>query len=320
MKVLVTRQLPENTQKRLEQLQHIELIQWKEDGAIPHDTLLSLVKGVDAIFCLLTDKIDKQVLDAAGPQLKVVSTMSVGYDHIDIKELKARNIQVGYTPDCLTEATADLTLLLVLSAARRIKEGIRAAENGEWSVWRPTWLCGSQFSGKTLGVVGMGRIGEAVAKRLKAFGITRILYHGRSRKPQAEAELGAEFASFDDLLTKSDYITVCCALTPETQDLFDYQAFSKMKPSVVFVNTARGGIVNQDDLVKALEDGKIRAVGLDVTVPEPLPTDHKLYQFPNCIILPHIASATLETREQMATMALQNILAVLDGEDIPFGL
>ncbi|CAO3586728.1 unnamed protein product [Absidia cylindrospora] len=292
----------------------------EEDCAMPREELLTSVKGVDAIFCLLTDRIDKTVLDAAGPQLKVVSTMSVGFDHIDVDELKARNIQVGYTPDCLTDATADLTVLLLLSAARRIKEGIRAAEQGEWREWRPNWLLGSQFSGKTLGVVGLGRIGKAVAERLKAFGITRILYHGRSRKLQAESDIGAEFSSFDNLLKNSDYITVCSALTPETQDMFDYTAFSKMKPTAVFVNTARGGIVKQDDLVRALEDGKVGAVALDVTTPEPLPTDHKLYQFPNCIVLPHIASATLETREKMATMALDNILAVMNGQPVPFGL
>ncbi|KAI8100164.1 D-isomer specific 2-hydroxyacid dehydrogenase [Halteromyces radiatus] len=319
MKVLVTRELPKHTQNRLEK-QDLELIQWKKDCTIPRDTLLNWVKGVDAIICLLTDKIDKELLDHAGPQLKVVATVSIGYDHCDITELRARNIQIGYTPDCLTDATADLTLLLVLAASRCFKEGIRAAENGEWREWRPNWLLGSQFSGKTLGVIGLGRIGQAVAKRLKAFGITRILYHGRSQKPQAESELGAEFSSFDNLLKESDYITVCCALTPETQNLFDYVAFSKMKSTAVFVNTARGGIVKQDDLVRALDEKLIAAVGLDVTTPEPLPTDHKLYQFNNCIILPHVASATEETREKMASMALDNVLAAVQGQRIPYGV
>ncbi|ORX55818.1 hypothetical protein DM01DRAFT_1304441 [Hesseltinella vesiculosa] len=320
MKILVTRLLPPETQARLEQ-QDVELIQWQHDQAMPRDTLLSWVQGVDGLLCLLTDRIDNEVLDAAGPQLKVVATMSVGYDHLDIPSLKARNIQIGYTPDVLTDATADLTVLLTLAAARRMKEGIQAAETGEWREWRPTWLCGSQFTGKTLGVVGLGRIGEAVAKRMKAFGIHRVVYSGRSRKIEAETALGgADHVPLNELLQVSDYVAVCCALTDETKDLFDYSAFSKMKPSAVFVNTARGGIVKQDDLVRALEEHKIAGVGLDVTTPEPLPTDHALYRFPNCVILPHIASATMETRERMASMSLDNTLAALANQPVPYGV
>ena len=173
--------------------------------------------------------------------------MSVGFDHVDVNALLKRNIPLGYTPDVLTDATADLTVLLTLAAARRFKEGTAAAANGEWGAWRPTWLCGSQFSGKTLGVVGMGRIGEAVAQRLKPFGVSRILYWGRREKQNLSVD--AQFkSSLDDLLVESDYVIVCCALTPETKEMFNYAAFSKMKKSAVFVNTARGGIVQQDDL------------------------------------------------------------------------
>ncbi|ORE17687.1 FtsJ-domain-containing protein [Rhizopus microsporus] len=221
--------------------------------------------------------------------------MSVGYDHIDVEAVKARRILIGYTPDVLTDATADLTLLLILGAARRIKEGIQAAEHGQWREWRPTWLCGSQLTNKTVGIVGLGRIGEAVAHRLKAFGISRIVYTGRQRKMDIEDRIKADFVTFDHLLATSDFI-------------------------VVFVNSARGGIVDQEGLVKALEENLIGAVGLDVTDPEPLPPSHKLYSFPNCLILPHIGSATLETREKMASMALDNILSALNNQPLPYSI
>ncbi|CEG64003.1 hypothetical protein RMATCC62417_01050 [Rhizopus microsporus] len=226
-------------------------------------------------------------------QLKVIATMSVGYDHIDVEAAKARRILIGYTPDVLTDATADLTLLLILGAARRIKEGIQAAEHGQWREWRPTWLCGSQLTNKTVGIVGLGRIGEAVAHRLKAFGISRIVYTGRQRKMGIEDRIKAEFVTFDHLLADSDFVIVCCALTKETRHMFNYEAFSKMKKTAVFVNSARGGIVDQEGLVKALEENLIGAVGLDVTDPEPLPPSHKLYSFPNCLILPHIGKEYL---------------------------
>ncbi|KAI7901839.1 D-isomer specific 2-hydroxyacid dehydrogenase [Cokeromyces recurvatus] len=319
-KVLVTRLLPPKTQARLLE-QNFELIQWKENSSIPRDVLLEKIQGVDALFCLLTEKIDNELLDRAGPQLKVVATMSVGYDHINVDAVKSRNIKLGYTPDVLTDSTADLTVLLALGASRRIKECIQAAENGLWGKWGPTWLCGTQFTNKTLGVVGLGRIGEAVAKRLQAFGISRVIYSGRTKKSeQVEARLNAKYVPFDTLLTESDVIVVCCALTKETENLFDYKAFSKMKRTVVFVNSARGGIVLQDDLVRALEENLIGAVGLDVTTPEPLPPTHKLYSFPNCLILPHVGSATMETRENMANMTLENILAGLKEEKLPYSI
>ncbi|KAI9319096.1 D-isomer specific 2-hydroxyacid dehydrogenase [Dichotomocladium elegans] len=320
-KVFVTRLLPPETQARLESLP-FQLTQWKEDRSIPREELIKQVKGVDGLLCLLTDRIDDEILDAAGPQLKMITTMSVGYDHIDVPAVRARNIELGYTPDVLTDATADLTVLLTLAAARRMKEGMAAAANGEWGAWRPTWLCGSQFSNKTLGVVGMGRIGMATAQRLIPFGIRRVIYWGRREKPELKSSLPlAEFtASLDTLLEASDYVVVCCALTPETKDLFDAKAFDKMKKTAVFVNTARGGIVKQDDLVHALKEKKIAAAGLDVTTPEPLPPSHPLYHLPNCVILPHIASATFETRERMATMCVENVLAASKGEAIPFKL
>ncbi|KAG2209485.1 hypothetical protein INT47_008329 [Mucor saturninus] len=315
-KVLVTRILPPQAQSRLLE-QDFDLYQWQEDACIPRHVLLEKIKGVDALFCLLTEKIDQELLDAAGPQLKVIATMSVGYDHIDVQAVKSRGILLGYTPDVLTDATADLTVLLALGASRRIKESICAAEDGQWGKWAPTWLCGSQFTNKTLGIVGLGRIGEAVGDRLKAFGIGRVIYSGRSEKPRNR--LGAEFVPFQTLLAESDVIVVCCALTKDTENMFNYEAFSRMKKSV-FVNSARGGIVHQDDLVRALKENLVGAVGLDVTTPEPLPPTHPLYTFPNCLILPHVGSATFETRENMANMTLGNILAGLKNEPLPYSI
>ncbi|CEG64002.1 hypothetical protein RMATCC62417_01050 [Rhizopus microsporus] len=318
-KVVVTRVLPPQTQARLLS-QGFNIVQWQQDSAMPREELLKAVQGAEALLCLLTDRIDNELLDAAGSQLKVIATMSVGYDHIDVEAAKARRILIGYTPDVLTDATADLTLLLILGAARRIKEGIQAAEHGQWREWRPTWLCGSQLTNKTVGIVGLGRIGEAVAHRLKAFGISRIVYTGRQRKMGIEDRIKAEFVTFDHLLADSDFVIVCCALTKETRHMFNYEAFSKMKKTAVFVNSARGGIVDQEGLVKALEENLIGAVGLDVTDPEPLPPSHKLYSFPNCLILPHIGSATLETREKMASMALDNILSALNNQPLPYSV
>ncbi|KAL4211201.1 FtsJ-like methyltransferase-domain-containing protein [Rhizopus microsporus] len=303
-KVVVTRVLPPQTQARLLSL-GFNIVQWQQDSAMPREELLKAVQGAEALLCLLTDRIDNELLDAAGSQLKVIATMSVGYDHIDVEAVKARRILIGYTPDVLTDATADLTLLLILGAARRIKEGIQAAEHGQWREWRPTWLCGSQLTNKTVGIVGLGRIGEAVAHRLKAFGISRIVYTGRQRKMDIEDRIKADFVTFDHLLATSDFIVVCCALTKETRHMFNYEAFSKMKKTAVFVNSARGGIVDQEGLVKALEENLIGAVGLDVTDPEPLPPSHKLYSFPNCLILPHIAAKANQYRARSAFKLVQ---------------
>ncbi|KAG0048760.1 hypothetical protein BGZ83_006317 [Gryganskiella cystojenkinii] len=321
-RLVVTRTLPLASQARLDRgFEGVDILQWKEDRAIPRSELLTMAKGADGILCLLTDKIDAEVLDAAGPQLKVVSTMSVGYDHVTVADLEARNVKLGITPGVLTEATADTTVLLVLSAARRLREGVDAVIHGKWGTWSPTWLLGSQLTDKTVGIVGLGRIGVAVAKRLQAFGVKKFLYQGTRRKVETEKEIvGAdvEFSDMDRLLKESDVICVCCALNDKTKNMFDYSAFSKMKDTVVFVNTARGGIVDQAGLIQALKEGKLGSVGLDVTVPEPLPTNSELLTFPNCIVLPHIGSGTLETRTAMSEIAIENVLSGMKGESLPF--
>ncbi|ORY00213.1 glyoxylate reductase, partial [Basidiobolus meristosporus CBS 931.73] len=317
-RVLVTRTLPERAQKRLEQEEKLDIVQW-EDCKTREDFLRD-IKGMDGTLCMFSERIDQEAIEAAGPQLKVVSTFSVGYDHIDVPVCKKHDVKVGNTPDVLTDATADITASLVLMAARRLSEAVDAARNGQWGAWDPTWLLGVQMTNKTLGVVGLGRIGEAVAVRLKAFGISRILYHGRSERKEQAARLNAEFADFDTLLKESDVIVVCCALTPETREMFNYDAFKRMKRTALFVNTARGGIVQQDDLVRALEEDLIGGVGLDVTSPEPLPTDHALFKFNKCVILPHLGSATVETRNAMGCIAIDNLLAGLEGKALPYSV
>ncbi|KAF9939969.1 hypothetical protein BGZ65_008715 [Modicella reniformis] len=321
-RLVVTRTLPQASQARLDKgFEGIDIVQWKDDRAIPRSEFLKMAKGADGILCLLTDKIDAEILDAAGPQLKVVSTMSVGYDHVNLSDLEARKIALGITPGVLTEATADTTILLVLAAARRIREGIDAVIQGKWGTWSPTWLLGSQLTDKTVGIVGLGRIGIAVAKRLKVFGVQRFLYQGTRRKEDAENQVGVEgkieFVGLERLLKESDVICVCCALNDKTKNMFDYHAFSQMKDTVVFVNTARGGIVDQDGLIRALREGKLGSVGLDVTVPEPLPQDSELLTFPNCIVLPHIGSGTLETRTAMSEIAIENVLSGMKGDRLP---
>ncbi|XP_059169331.1 glyoxylate reductase/hydroxypyruvate reductase-like isoform X2 [Physella acuta] len=293
-----------------------DITTWDSDEPAPRKLYLQSVAGVDGLLCLLTDSIDSELLDRAGPSLKVISTMSVGFDHIDLKECAKRNILVGYTPGILTNATAELTVGLLLAASRRFKEGMHAVESGEWGAWKPMWLCGPGLDGATVGIVGLGRIGIAVAKCLKPFGVARILYSGRSEKSEAE-EANAQYTSFDELLTKSDFVIACCALTPETKEMFNAAAFKKMKNTAVFVNSSRGGIVNQKDLYEALKSGEIGAAGLDVTSPEPLPTNSPLLKLKNCIVLPHIASATHSTREAMAVLAARNLLAGLKGEPMP---
>ncbi|XP_072038173.1 glyoxylate reductase/hydroxypyruvate reductase-like [Amphiura filiformis] len=313
-KVFVTRNIP---QKALEMLsKECEVTQWKSDDPITREALLEGVPGIDGLYCLLTDKIDEKVFDTAGETLKVVSTMSVGYDHIDLQQLRKRNIPLGYTPDVLTDATAELTIALLLCTSRRLAEGVQEVKNGGWGTWTPLWMCGSGLSGSTVGIVGLGRIGMAVGRCLKPFGVNKFLYTARNPREEAK-EIGAEYVSFDGLLGASDFVIVCCALTPDTMGMFNKSAFSKMKPNSILINTSRGGVVNQDDLYIALTSGLIKGAGLDVTTPEPLPTDHPLLTLSNCTVLPHIGSATIETRTEMAVLAARNMLAGLKGEPMP---
>ncbi|XP_068081191.1 glyoxylate reductase/hydroxypyruvate reductase isoform X2 [Anabrus simplex] len=256
------------------------------------------------------------VLDSAGPTLKVIGTMSVGYDHIDVDEVKRRGIKLGYTPEVLTDAVAELTISLLLATSRRLFEAHQEILSGGWGSWSPLWMCGSGLKGSTVGVVGFGRIGQEVAKRLKTFNISKLIYTSRTEKPEAVA-IGGIHVTLDQLLSESDFIIVTCALTPETKEMFNDELFSKMKPSAIFINTSRGGVVKQESLQRALESGKIKAAGLDVMTPEPLPPDHPLLKLKNCVIIPHIGSATLQARTDMAILTAQNILNGLEKKPLP---
>ncbi|NXL38290.1 GRHPR reductase, partial [Glaucidium brasilianum] len=293
---------------------------WDSEEPVPRAELLSGVAGTRGLLCLLSDRIDREVLEAAGPGLKVISTMSVGFDHLALDEIKKRGIRVGYTPDVLTDATAELSVALLLAACRRLPEAAEQVKTGGWTTWKPLWMCGYGLSDSTVGIIGLGRIGQAVARRLKPFGVRKFLYTGSHPKPEAAAEFGAEFATLTRLAQESDFIVVTCALTPATQGMCNKDFFSKMKKTSVFINTSRGAVVNQDDLYDALAHGQIAAAGLDVTTPEPLPTDHPLLSLRNCVILPHIGSATYATRTTMAVLAANNLLAGLRGEPMPHEL
>lgn len=286
---------------------------WNQAIPVPRNELLKNVVGKDAIYCTLCDKIDAEVLDAAGPNLKVVGTISVGYDHIDIEECRKRGVRIGYTPDVLTDATAELTVALLLATARRLFEANREVYNGGWKSWSPNFMCGKGLKHATVGIVGAGRIGYEVAKRILPFKPKQIIYFNRSEKPQFEADTGAIRVSSNDLLETSDFVVCTISLTPETQHLFDAVTFSKMKPNAIFINSSRGGVVDQEALYDALVTKQIYAAGLDVTTPEPLPLDSPLLTLPNCVILPHVGSAEYDTRIEMSRITACNILAGIKG-------
>src|SRR5690554_6267815 len=258
--------------------------------------------------------VDVALLDRL-PNLRVVSNMAVGYDNVDLQACAARNIAVGHTPGVLTDATADLTMALLLAAARRIDESARDAREGRWQTWTPDCWLGVQLRGTTLGIIGLGKIGYAVAERARAFGM-RIVYASRSEHGEAE-ELGAMRLSLDALLASSDFISVHVPLSADSLGMIDAVALAKVKRGAILINTARGPIVDQDALLAALQDGTLRAAALDVTTPEPLPPDHPLYSTPGCLIVPHIGSATETTRRRMAELACMNLLAGVRGEPLP---
>jgi lactate dehydrogenase-like 2-hydroxyacid dehydrogenase len=290
---------------------------WRDELPPPRDELLQRVAGCDGVLTLLTDRVDAEFLDAAGPQLRVVSNYAVGFDNVDVAECTRRGIPVGNTPGVLTETTADLAWALLMAAARRLPEGDHYVRAGRWRTWGPLLLLGPDVHGGTLGIVGFGRIGQAVARRARGFGMT-ILYHDVGRASEAvEAELGATFVPFEQLLERSDFVSLHVNLTPETRGLIDTDALRRMKPTAILVNTSRGPVVATDDLVAGLRTGEIAAAALDVTDPEPLPADHPLIGMDNCLVVPHIASASRATRGKMAEMAAANLLAGIRGERLP---
>lgn len=312
-KVYVTRQVPEAGIAMLKSECEVEI--WEGELPVPRDVLLEKVRDIDGLYCLLTERIDQELLNAA-PRLRVISNMAVGYDNINVPACTARGIPVGNTPGVLTETTADLTFALLMAAARRIVEGVDYVRAKRWKTWGPMLLMGLDVHAATLGIIGLGRIGQAVARRARGFDM-RILYHDIQPIPEAEAALGVTYVDMDTLLAESDFVTVHVNLTEATYHLMGRDALRKMKPTAVLVNAARGGVVDSQALYEALRDGQIGYAALDVTEPEPIPEDDPLLSLPNCIVVPHIASASVVTRTKMATMAAENLLAGLRGQPLP---
>lgn len=279
-------------------------------GIAPH--LAENLEETEAILCLLTDTINLEIISKA-PRLRVVSNMAVGVDNVDLAACTNRRIPVGNTPDILTDATADMTMALLLSAARRLPEASADARDGLWRLWAPAGWLGADLRGATLGIIGLGKIGKAVAERAIGFGI-KVIYTDL----QPHKGIDAEFVSFNTLISQSDFISIHTPLNESTRGLIGENALRKMKPTSILVNAARGSIVDTSALVKALREHWIAGAALDVTDPEPLPTDNPLFDMPNCLIVPHIGSATRNTRRRMAEMACENILAGLEGKNLPY--
>lgn len=315
-RVFVTRVLPGAGFAGLLQDPQISVDVWPEDAPPPREALLQQVSGVDGLVCLITDRIDAEVLDAAGRQLKVVSQMAVGVDNVDVAACSERGIAVGNTPGVLTETTADIAWALMLASARRVVEAAEYVKHGDWKTWSPTQMAGLDVFGSTLGVVGFGAIGQAVARRAQGFGM-RVLAWNRSSRAEQASELGVIESSLEDVLSESDFVSINVALTDETRGLIDGEALKRMKPGSFLINTARGPIVDEDALVNALRDGQIRGAGLDVTAVEPLSMNSPLLAMDNVVVLPHIGSASLATRSKMADMAIANLRAGLAGEALP---
>lgn len=312
-KVFVTRIIPDRGFDLVKEYCEVDV--WAEDLPPACEIILNRVRGVDGILSLLTDRIDGDVMDAAGAHLKVISNFAVGFDNVDVNAATVRKIPVGNTPDVLTDATADFSFGLMMSAGRRILEGDCYVRAGKWKTWHPMLLLGVELKGATLGLVGFGRIGKAMARRAVGFDMRVIYYDPKETKP--DPDIKATRVEFETLLEESDFISLHTPLTPDTRHLIDAEALSKVKPSAVLVNTSRGPVVDLDALHDALKSGRLFAAGLDVTEPEPLPLEHPLFQLDNAVIMPHIASASKTARDKMSWLAAKNLIAGLKGEHLP---
>lgn len=298
-RIVLTRKLPFPAVARLEAAHEVDV--WPERLPPPPERLRDLVADAEGLLCLLTDKVDAELLDAA-PRLRAISNLAVGTDNLDLELADARGIPVGFTPDVLTDATADLAFALLLASARRLPEAAAAIPAGDWVTWEPARWLGSEVTGATLGIIGMGRIGQAVARRAEGFGMEVI---------------DARAAGLDALLERSDFVSIHCPLTPQTRHLVDARALERMRAGAHLINTSRGPIVDHAALAEALHAQTIAGAALDVTDPEPLPADHPLLDAPNLLVVPHVGSATHATRERMAEIAVANLEAGLAGEPMP---
>ena len=290
---------------------------WPDELPPPREELLRAVEGCDGILTLLTDRVDAELLDRAGPQLKVVSNYAVGFDNIDIPEATRRGLPVGNTPGVLTETTADLAFALMMAAARRLPEGDRYVRADRWRTWGPLLLLGPDVHGATLGIVGFGRIGQAMARRARGFDMT-VLYHDIAPLPaEVTGPLGATYVGLDELFERSDFVSLHVNLTPDTRHLVNAERLRRMKSTAIVINTSRGPVVDQAALYEALRDGAIGGAALDVTDPEPMGGGDPLLTLETCLVVPHIASASRATRAKMAEMAAANLLAGTRGERLP---
>jgi glyoxylate reductase len=312
-RVFVTRVIPEAGLARVKAACDPEI--WPEQLPPSPDVLRRKLADCEGVLSLLTDRFDAVVMDAL-PRLRVISNYAVGFNNIDVPAATERGICVGNTPGVLTDATADMAFCLLIAAARRVVEGHNYAVGGKWKTWEPLGHIGQDLAGKTLGIVGMGRIGYALVRRCRGGWGMNVLYHDMYRHEQAEKELGARQVDFDTLLRESDFVSVHTDLNDTTRGMFNAAAFGKMKPTAVFINTARGPIMNQRDLADALRSGTIFAAGLDVTDPEPPAHDDALLKLPNVVVAPHIASATVASRNGMAEIAADNLLLGLAGQPL----
>jgi lactate dehydrogenase-like 2-hydroxyacid dehydrogenase len=312
--VLVSHTLPDGWLDLLEN--RCRLLIGPKDANELSDELFTELPNAEGLYSLLTIKVDENLLSQA-PRLKVVSNMAVGFDNVDVEACTKRGIPVGNTPGVLTDGTADLTMAILLAAARRLFEANLDAREGRWITWSPTGWLGKDLRGAILGIVGMGKIGSAIAKRAAGFGM-KIIFSDPNPHKEIEEKFGANQVSIEDLLEESDFVSLHVPLTKQTHHMIDEGALKSMKPSALLINTSRGPIVETDALINALENDWIAGAALDVTDPEPLPADHPLYQLPNCLIVPHIGSATWNTRRRMAERACENLLAGLEGKRLPF--
>lgn len=294
----------------------IELDVWQDELPPPRDILLQKVRGCIGLVTLLTDTVDATLMDAAGPQLKVVSNFAVGYNNIDTAAANKRGIAVGNTPGVLTEATADMAFALLISAARRVPESVQYAQQGSWKTWLPLGFIGQDLRGKTVGVIGMGRIGYRFAESCHRGWDMKVIYHDAYKNATADKELKATKVTLDELLAQSDFISVHCNLTPETKKLIGAKEFAKMKKSAVFINTARGPIVDEAALMEACQNKTIFAAGIDVTDPEPPVKGSPIFSIPNLVVAPHIASATIQTRNAMSMIAAKNLIGGVSGQGL----
>lgn len=292
---------------------------WTDKTALPRKTFLQSVKGVHAIYCTSSDKIDTELLNAAGDSLKIVASASTGLNHVDIEECRKRNIKIGYTADSLTESVAEYTVALMLATGRHFIEANKAVYNGVWLATgsaSPNFMCGVGIKDSVIGIIGFGRIGQQIARLVKPFKPLKTVFSNRSARAEEAKEIGCERVTLEELLGISDFVIVTCALVPETTGLINEEKLKLMKPTGIIINTARGAVINQEHLIKALQSKQIGGAGLDVTDPEPLPLDSPLLKMDNVVLMPHIGSAVFKTRYLMAEITAKNIINGLAGKEM----